>query len=292
MHTTKREKAWGLAFLTPSLVLLLILVAFPLVFAIVLGFQKEYIYETRGTFVGLRNYIEILSDKNFWVALYMSGIWTVATIGAQLVLGTLIALLLNEKFVGRGLVRAFVLLPFFIPTVSATLMWKWLLNPSYGFVSYYIDLLRGADKAPIMWLSSQSWAFFTVIMIAIWRFFPFVTINILARLQIISPELYESARLDGANPLQSFYYITLPEIKEVFLVVALLRGIFMLKKFDIIYMLTAGGPGNATETLPLYVYNYAFTGMRLGMGSAAAILLFLITLTLIVFYMSRTKVSD
>jgi len=288
---TKRDSLWGIGFLLPSLILLSILIVFPLIFAFVLSFKEQYIYETSGTFVWFKNYIEILKDHDFWAALYRSGIWTVSTIGVQLIIGTLIALLLNEEFWGRSIVRAFVLLPFFIPTVSATLMWKWLLNPNYGIVSYYIQVFRGMDKEPIMWLTSQKWAFFTVILIAIWRFFPFVTINVLARLQIIPQELYESARLDGANPFQSFYYITIPQIKEVFLVVALLRGIFMLKKFDMIYMLTAGGPGSETQTLPLYVYDYAFTGMQLGMGSASALLLFLITFFLIFLYMRRTKSS-
>jgi multiple sugar transport system permease protein len=209
----------------------------------------------------------------------------------QLIIGTAAALLLNKEFKGRSLVRAFVILPFFIPTVSVTLMWKWLLNANYGIVSFWVNSLLGLQNDPIMWLTSKSYAFFTVIMIGIWRFFPFVTINVLARLQVIPEELYEAARIDGANSFQLFRYITAPAIKEVFLVVALLRGIFMLKKFDIIYMLTAGGPGTSTETLPLYVYNYAFTGMRLGHGSAAAILLFLITLVFILVYMRFTKAS-
>jgi multiple sugar transport system permease protein len=249
------------------------------------------IYELEGRFVGLKNYIKILSSKDFWLAFARSFIWTGGTLVGQLLIGTAAALLLNKEFKGRTLVRAFVILPFFIPTVSATLMWKWLLNANYGIISFWVNTILGREAEPIMWLTSKSFAFFTVIMIGIWRFFPFVTINVLARLQIIPEELYEAARIDGANTWQLFRYITAPAIKEVFIVVALLRGIFMLKKFDIIYMLTAGGPGTSTETLPLYIYNYAFSGMRLGHGSAAAILLFLTSLAFIILYMRSTKAS-
>lgn len=284
------KKTWmGLWFLLPALILLTALIIFPLINALTLSFQKQMIYELDGRFVGFRNYAKILKSTDFWMAFVRSVIWTGSTLLGQLLIGTLSALLLHREFKGRGLARAFVLLPFFIPTVSATLMWQWLLNANYGIVSYWLNLLLGRINAPIMWLTSNPYAFVSVIMIGIWRFFPFVTINVLARLQTIPEELYEAARIDGANSFQLFWYITTPAIKEVFLVVALLRGIFMINKFDIIYMLTAGGPGTSTETLPLYIYNYSFTGMRIGYGSAASILLFLLTLAFILTYMRSTK---
>ena len=272
----------------PALILLSILIVYPLVNAIYLSFHRQLIYEAKGVFIGLKNYISILADPAFWQAFKLSIIWTFATIAGQVVIGVVAALILHEEFKGRGLARAFVMLPFFMPTVAVTLMWKWLLNEQYGIVNHILRSLHLIDK-PISWLGTSSLAMITIILIGIWRFFPFVTINVLSRLQTIQQELYEAASVDGANSWRKFWSITFPEIRGVLAVVILLRSLFMFNKVDIILLLTKGGPGTSTLTLPVQAYNYAFEGMQLGRGAANAVIQFFIVLAFIIVYMKTTK---
>lgn len=272
----------------PALILMVILIVYPLVNAVYLSFHRQLIYEAKGIFIGFKNYISILTEPAFWQALKLSVIWTFATIAGQVVIGVLAALILHEEFKGRGLARAFVMLPFFMPTVAVTLMWKWLLNEQYGIVNHILRSLHLIDK-PISWLGTSSLAMITIILIGIWRFFPFVTINVLSRLQTIQQELYEAASVDGANSWRKFWSITFPEIRGVLAVVILLRSLFMFNKVDIILLLTKGGPGTSTLTLPVQAYNYAFEGMQLGRGAANAVIQFFIVLAFIIVYMKTTK---
>ena len=289
----KKENIMGFCFLIPALILISILIIYPLINTIYLSFRSQLIYELKGHFIGLANYIEILQDqdKEFWNALSLSIIWTVVTVIAQVLLGVGAALLLNEDFIGRTLARALVLLPFFMPTISITLMWKWLLNENYGIFNNILIQLNIISE-PISWLGNSHFAFFSVICIAIWRFSPFVIISILACLQTIPLELYEAAEIDGANKWVQFRNITLPAIKGVLLVVILLRGIFMFKKVDLFLILTGGGPGTATQTLPVLIYKSAFHAMQLGKGAAYAIVVLLVSIIFITLYMRITGKSQ
>ncbi|TCL70040.1 carbohydrate ABC transporter membrane protein 1 (CUT1 family) [Hydrogenispora ethanolica] len=284
----KKDHLIGIAFLVPAIIFMAILIVYPLVNSFTLSFYRQLIYETQGVYVGFQNYLKILYDPGFWQAFKLSLIWTVTTIAGQVVIGVAAALILHADFKGRGLARAFVMLPFFMPTVAVTLMWKWLLNEQYGFVNYLLMSLHVIEK-PISWLGTSSLAMASIVFIGIWRYFPFVTINVLSRLQTIQQELYEAASIDGANSWKKFWYITLPEIKGVLAVVILLRSLFMFNKVDIILLLTKGGPGTSTLTLPVQAYSYAFEGMQLGRGSANAIIQFLIVLAFILIYIRTTS---
>ncbi len=283
----KKDNLIGIAFLIPAVIFMAILIIYPLVNAFFLSFQRQLIYEAQGVYIGFQNYLKILSDPAFWQAFQLSLIWTVVTIAGQVVIGVIAALILHEEFKGRGLARAFVMLPFFMPTVAVTLMWKWLLNEQYGFVNYLLMSMHIIDK-PVSWLGTPSLAMASIIFIGVWRYFPFVTINVLSRLQTIQQELYEAASVDGATPWKKFWHITFPEIKGVLGVVILLRSLFMFNKVDIILLLTKGGPGTSTLTLPVQAYSYAFEGMQLGRGSANAIIQFLIVLAFILVYIKST----
>ena len=287
----KKDNIMGFCFLIPALILLSILIIYPLINALYLSFHSQLIYELKGHFIGLANYIEIFQSKEFWNALSLSIIWTVANVIAQVLLGVSAALLLHEDFKGRTLARALVILPFFMPTISESLMWKWLLNENYGIVNYILMQLNIISE-PISWLGSARFALFSLICIGIWRFTPFVIITILARLQIIPLELFEAAEIDGASKWSQFRYITLPEIKSVLLVVILLRGIFMFKKVDMFLILTGGGPGTSTQTLPVLIFKSAFKAMRLGKGAAYAIVTLLIVTIFIILYMRITGKSQ
>lgn len=284
----KKDNYIGIAFLIPALLLMFVLIAYPLVNAFYLSFHRQMIYELKGVYIGFKNYIRILKDPAFWHAFKLSLIWTFTTIAGQVLVGVVAALILHEDFKGRSLARAFVMLPFFMPTVAVTLMWKWLLNEQYGAVNHLL-MAVGLIKEPVSWLGSANLALFSIIMIGIWRFFPFVTINVLARLQTIQQELYEAASVDGANAWQKFWNVTFPAIKPVLVVVILLRSLFMFNKVDIIMLLTKGGPGTSTLTLPVQAYSYAFEGMQIGRGSANAVIQFLIVLAFIIIYLRITK---
>lgn len=287
----KKDNIMGFCLLIPALILVSMLIFYPLINAVYLSFRSQLIYELKGRFIGLANYIEILQEEEFRNALSLSIIWTAANVIAQVLLGVSAALLLNEDFKGRALARALVLLPFFMPTISIALMWKWLLNESCGIFNYTLMQLNIISK-PISWLGNARSALFCVIYIGIWRFTPFVIISILARLQTIPQELYEAAEIDGANKWSQFRYITLPEIKGVLLVVILLRTMFMFKKLDMLLILTNGGPGTSTQTLPVLVYKSAFAAMRLGKGAADSIVILLIVTIFVILYMRITGKSQ
>jgi len=287
----KKDNIMGFCLLIPALILVSMLIFYPLINAVYLSFRSQLIYELKGRFIGLANYIEILQEEEFRNALSLSIIWTAANVIAQVLLGVSAALLLNEDFKGRALARALVLLPFFMPTISIALMWKWLLNESCGIFNYTLMQLNIISK-PISWLGNARSALFCVIYIGIWRFTPFVIISILARLQTIPRELYEAAEIDGASKWSQFRYITLAEIKGVLLVVILLRTMFMFKKLDMLLILTNGGPGTSTQTLPVLVYKSAFAAMRLGKGAADSIVILLIVTIFVILYMRITGKSQ
>ena len=278
-----RSISTGLTLLMPALVLVAILVVYPLFNAVYLSLHSQLAYELSGRYVGLANYVSLLRAPEFWHALWINVVWALSTVLGQLVLGVAAALMLHEVTWAKGLVRGAVLLPFFIPTVAVTLTWKWLLNPNYGLVNSVL-LSAGLIDGPIDWFASPGLALLTIIVVAIWRYFPFVTVNVLAALQTIPTELYEAARIDGANRWSEFRYITLPQIAGVLSAVALLRIIFMFKKVDEILLLTGGGPGNSTETLSVLAYRFAFEAMQLGKGTAAAMLAFTVVLVLILIH--------
>ncbi len=290
MYYKKSDNVLGIWLLLPALIAIAALVIYPICFAAKLSLNSQLIYELQGRFVGLQNYIKTLLDPDFWNAARVSLIWLIVTVSGQMILGIVVALFLNEEFRGRGLVRAFILLPFFMPNVSIVLMWRWMFNENYGLLNSMLQSVGLIDH-PISWLGTPNGALMSILFIGIWQYFPFVVINVLAGLQTIPQELYESAKVDGANIWKEFRYITLPAIKDVVSVVLLLRIIFMFKKFDEIFMLTGGGPGSSTTTLPLFAYKYAFTGMQLGRGSAISILISIMVCVVIFFYMKHKKKS-
>lgn len=279
-----KNKWVGFLYLLPALILLGILIIYPFFNALGLSFQSQLIYELKGKFVGFANYKEFLFDKDFWHSFYLSVVWTLSNVVGQVLFGLIISLMLNKAFHGRTLVRGLVLLPFFMPVVSIMLMWRWMLNDSYGMINYIL-ISVGIIHKPVSWLGSAATAFPTIIAIATWRYIPFVIINILAKLQVIPLEMYEAAELDGANGWQKFRFVTFPEITDVLTVVIILRIIFMFKKVDEIMMLTNGGPGNATEVLPLYSYKNAFESMQLGKGAASSIILMVILSVFMAVYL-------
>jgi multiple sugar transport system permease protein len=200
------------------------------------------------------------------------------------VLGVAVALLLHQNMVFRALARSLILFPYFVSTVVAVLVWRWLFNDLYGVLNHMM-LMAGLIRMPLDYLGSMPNAMISIIVVGAWKYFPFVVIAVLARLQTIPDALYEAAKIDGAGPFSRFFDVTLPQLRDVLVVVILLRAIWDFKEFDLIYLLTGGGPIIATQTLPLMVYKDAFGLNDMGRASAVAVSMMLVMLVFMVIYL-------
>ena len=264
-------------FLFPALALVAVFVVYPVGYSIVVSFQRYNLAKLSGSFIGLQNYVYLFKTGELPGALLRGFIWMFGTLAGQMILGVAFALVLKQRFAARGLVRAIVVLPFFLPGVSLALTWRWMYYDYNGIINFIL-LRLGIISEPMLWLSSTNLAMISVIIFGVWRFTPFVVINTLARLSTISRSLYEAAYVDGAGPIRCFFSITLPQLRSVLLVVVLLRGIWMFNKFAEIHLLTGGGPAGATTTLPIIAYYKAFGDMRVGEASAINTVIFVILL--------------
>lgn len=258
----------GVLLVLPALLLLCALTLYPVAYGIWLSFFNKHSFFPEQNFIGLANYAAVFGDEEFWRSLKLGLIYSLTTITLQLVLGVGAALLLNEAFTGRGLVRAVAIFPYVIPTVVAVIVWKWLLNSQFGLVNYVLGV-------PISWMG-RDWIMVSLIIVSVWQFFPFVLLAVLARLQTIPPELYDAAKVDGAGAFSRFIYVTLPQLASVLFVVVLLRSIWMFTKFDTPWlMIQGGGAETYIRTLPIYTYLRTFGYYEAGRGSAMAVLMFL-----------------
>jgi len=240
--------------------------------------------KTEMKFVGMGNFRSLLKERVFWNSLGKSLIFTFGSINLQFLLGMGIAMLLNQRFKGRAFARGMILFPYLIPTVAAVLVWKWILDTNLGILNHLLFSFH-LIREPISWLGSPDLAMIVAILVNTWKFFPFVVISVLAGLQGIPEEIYEAAKIDGASFWRQFIHITLPQLKYILMIVFLLRFIWTFNNFDLVYVLTGGGPINATETTPILIYEKAFFGMNMGMASSLASVLFLISIGLFVIYM-------
>ena len=280
----------GWLLLAPSLVLLGGLVVFPVLYNIWLSLFDKHAFMPVQSFVGLRHYRYFASDPEFWASFYYGSVYAGVTMVLQLGVGAPSALLLNEGFRGRNLLRGVVLFPYMIPTIVAVILWKWLLNDSYGLVNHLL-LQAGLVRTPVAWLGPD-YIMTALIVTSVWQFFPFVVVTYLARLQTIAPELYEAATVDGASTWRRFLHVTLPQTASVLFVIVLLRSIWMFTKFDTVWLLAGeGGVSRYIRTLPVYAYSRSFTYLQAGMGAALAVIMFamLLVATAIYFRMFRTE---
>lgn len=277
-----RSDRWlGPLLIAPVVLVLGAVIAYPLLAAVGLSLFAVDTPTLRARFVGLGNYAELLgADGRFWAALGVTLVWTLATLAIQIIVGVAMALLLNRDLWLRSLARSLILFPYFVSTVVAVLVWRWLFSDMFGIANQGLMAL-GIIAEPMDWLGTMPSALLSVIVVGAWKFFPFVVITVLSRLQTIPESLYEAARLDGAGAWDRFRDVTLPQIGEVLGIVVLLRAIWDFKEFDLIYLLTGGGPIDATRTLPLIVYQEAFGLNRMGMAAAYAVAMML---TMLVFF--------
>ena len=280
----------GWLLLAPSLLLLGGLVVFPVLYNVWLSLFDKHAFMPVQAFVGLRHYRYFATDPEFWASFYYGSVYAGVTMVLQLGVGVPAALLLNEGFRGRNLLRGVVLFPYMIPTIVAVILWKWLLNDSYGLVNHLL-LSAGAVRTPVAWLG-PNYIMTALIVTSVWQFFPFVVVTYLARLQTIAPELYEAATVDGASAWRRFLHVTLPQTASVLFVIVLLRSIWMFTKFDTVWLLAGdGGVSRYIRTLPVYAYARSFTYLQAGMGAALAVIMFamLLAATAVYFRMFRSE---
>ena len=284
----KRYARIGVVLIAPTVLVFCAVILYPLISAIYLSLFSIYTPTFAGEWVGVDNYTTLLASGDFWNAVLNTLIWTVGTLMLQLVFGVAMALLLNQSIVFRSLARSLVLFPYFLSTVVAVLVWRWLFNDLYGILNHVL-LIAGLIDAPVNWLGQMPNAMISIILVGAWKYFPFVVIVVLARLQSIPEQLYEAATIDGAGPFQRFTDITLPQLRDVLVVVVLLRAIWDFKEFDLIYLMTGGGPVKATQTLSLLVYEEAFRLNRMGMASTYAVAMMLVLLGFTLVYLRQTN---
>lgn len=274
-------------FLLPAILITAAVVLFPVAQTVWLSFYDYVIYNPDGSqFVGWGNFKAVFRDEVFWISLRHSVVWIVGVVGLQFLLGLVAALILNESFWWRGLARSLVVIPWALPSVIIGLMWTWMYDFNVGVTN---DMLirMGVITTPIAWLARPDTALGAIMLGLVWQGFPFFAVTILAGLQTVPAELYEAAEIDGASRWHRFTHVTLPAIGDVIATALLLRTIWVANSLDVILVMTGGGPGYATHTLPLYAFQRAYSGMEFGYGAALALVLTVLLIAVVWLYVKR-----
>ena len=272
--------------LLPSMLALAVLLLYPIARAFVtsLGRHVHFRPQAARTFIGLNNYAYILSDPRTWHALYLAAVYSLVVVGGSMVVGLGTALAVRRPFRGRAIYRVAIILPWVVPPVATSLVWSWMLDYQFGVINH---LLKAAHlvSSPIGWLTTPQWALPSMFLVGIWKMYPIASVMLLAGLQSIPDELYEAAKIDGANRFAGFRYVTLPGLKPVYGVLALLLILWSFRAFTYIYIMTGGGPSQATETAVVLVYLQAFKFFDFGVSSALGIVMLLILVVFTLVYM-------
>jgi multiple sugar transport system permease protein len=264
-----RQSVFSWLMMAPPLLFLAALVGYPFCYGILLSLQDRPVAHS-GTFVGLKNFATNFHDPIFWRVAFNTFIYTGVATLLKLVGGLALALAMNQQFPLKNLVRALLLLPFIVPTVLSTVAWMWILDPAFSVFNWLL-VAAGVPKPGPSWLGNPILAMLSIIMINTWRGLPFYGITLLAGLQTVPPELYEAATIDGASGWQRFRYVTLPLLQPIILIVTLFSVIFTFADFQLVYVLTHGGPQNATQLFATYAFDIAMGAGQLGLGASVAL---------------------
>jgi multiple sugar transport system permease protein len=275
----------GYLFVLPMVVMVLALVAYPFCYAAYLSLTRKYV-GVPPVYVGFENYVRLAYDGFFRRAVWNSFVFTFASVGFKLLLGMVMALVLTSRIRYRNLFTGLLLIPWVAPTVVSALNFLWIFDASLGVLNYLLVKVLRILPQGVGWLSEPGTAMASVIFVNIWRGFPFFGISFLAGLKAIPGEQYEAAAVDGANIVQRFRHVTLPALRNIIIIVMLLSTIWTFNDFAIVYILTKGGPGGATQVLPVFTYEMAFGAQRLGEAIAVALYM-LPALAMVIIVLSR-----
>jgi multiple sugar transport system permease protein len=276
----EREGIFGWLMLAPGVLFLLAFVAYPFFYGIFLSLEERRV-ASPGTFVGFANFVTLAHDAVFWQIVRNTLVYVAVTTVLKLAGGLGMALVMNQAFRGRNLVRASLLLPFIVPTALSTVAWMWILDPTFSVVNWLL-VHGGLITSGYSFLGNSTLAMGSLIVVNTWRGTPFYGITLLAGLQTISADLYEAAAIDGAGGIQRVLYVTLPVIKPVLIIVTMFSVIFTFGDFQLIYTLTHGGPANATHVFSTWSFDIGMSAGQLGMGAAVALAILPVLAILIV----------
>ena len=284
-----RKRLVGYSYLVPAALCMLATVVVPIGLAIKMSLYNDVLYKPQDyRFIGLGNYLRMVDDPVFWLSLWNSVVWVFGSVVLQFVAGFAAALLLHQAFRGRALVRTLTLLPWIIPGVVVGLIWEWLYQPNYGVIN---DLLLKAGwmQDRVAWLSSPDLAMGAVVFTNVWRGIPFFAIMLLAGLQAIPDELYEAAHVDGAGVVSRFWHITIPLLRPIIVVATATRIIWTFNYADLIFVMTGGGPANATQITSTYTLMQAYANLDFGYAGALSVVLLLVMLAFTAAYLRITR---
>ena len=280
-------------YLSPTLILMMILLVVPIFMVIRYSLYNNVIAEKHPVFVGLANYKTVLSSKDFWNAIKHTMYFVIVSIIAHMIIGMVFALILNTSYLStrtKGIFRAVYALPWMFTASVIAITWRMILDPN-GVLNYLIQLFHISDSQ-ITFLASRDIALRSVTLINIWSGYPFYMISILAGLQGISMDLYEASALDGANAVQTFFRITIPQPKPILISLIMLDFVWTLQQFALIWMTTGGGPVNATETVSTWIYKQGFTKFQYSMASTGAVILLILCTVVGIFYVRHQLAED
>ncbi|MEH0292202.1 sugar ABC transporter permease [Agrobacterium sp. CCNWLW71] len=263
-------------FVIPALVVISAVIVFPWVFTLWMSAHRWTLGQEQ-SFIGFENYIRLASDGRFWESLWHTLIYTVLSVVAPLFLGTLAALVFDAQFPLRGFLRGVFVMPMMATPVAIALVWTMMFHPQLGVLNYLLSFI---GIGPLEWIYNQSTVIPSLVLVETWQWTPLVMLIVLGGLAAVPREPYESAEIDGANAWQKFRYLTMPMIAPFLMIAVIIRSIDAVKSFDIIYAMTQGGPGTASETINIYLYNTAFSYYDIGYGSAMAVVFFIIIVAL------------
>jgi multiple sugar transport system permease protein len=283
------EKNTKWLLLVPTIFLLLALTVYPLIYAFIAMLHKINIRTGERTFIGFQNFIEMSTDLFFWNALKNTAIYTGTAVAVEFVLGLSLAMFLSTKLAGRNIFRSLFLTPMMLPPIVAAVIFKIIYIPDFGIINWFLGLF-GIEG--IVWEASANTALLSIIMVDIWEWTPFMFLILLAGLQAIPLDPYEAAEVDGATKFQIFRDITFPLLRPAVLIALLLRIMDTLRIFDQIFIMTGGGPANATETMSLYIYRHGFRFSNIGYATAMSFIMLILTILISNFFISRLKTEE
>lgn len=285
MRTFKLTRNPGLLYVMPAVLAIACVMIFPLIYNIVLGFNKSDIYSDEWQFVGLSQYVDLFRNSGFLSSIRHTFVWTISSVAFQFLVGFSMAVLINQDFIKfKWLIRILLMIPWVLPSVISVNIWKWLYHPEFGYINYVMKTI-GLTSTGINWVSDERYAMLSAVIVNVWKMFPLVMLMVEASLQSVPNELKDAAKVDGATGIREFFTVTVPHVSSTCFTVVLLLIIWTLNAFTFIFVLTGGGPANSTEVLSMYIYKLAFQNYNFGTAAAASTVLFVITALLSIVYM-------
>ncbi len=270
-------------FVLPAVIVVAALFIYPIFSSLFYSMTTKNLIRPKYNFVGLKNYLDILSDPKFWAAFLNSLKWTVFSLLGQILVGFTAALALNRVNLFKGMYKTLLIIPWAFPSIVIAFSWTWILNGVYGILPNLLVKWNICESAP-QFLTEKNLAFIVLVLINIWFGAPMIMVNVLSALQTVPQDQYEAAKIDGASTFQSFKHITLPHIKLVMGLLVVLRTVWIFNNFDLIYLITGGGPAGSTQTVPLYAYEMGWGTKLLGKSSAVTVLLFIFLMSVCIIY--------